>query len=224
MQDSPIGFGTQFTITRDHFKAVYRVQPDKGECVLAEMNFDSRERISALTLRSTEEDPPVISLSQMPWNSRTIHVRFNSRDKLQGTHWEDMKMVKKSSQEDLDKAMKLKLGRVKYEWLTYLPGREKSTQLFWAVKATGGMQLCGIGHRSYRLFDPETCDILAEFISDGGSFTGGVLELKGSWQQKFGSFGVKVLTTFLAVYETGRRRAHHIVYRPSGAKMANVLL
>lgn len=195
---------THFNIRRSHFQPGYDIEPDKGGSYHAEMDFC--KLTEKLTLRALDDSSAAIAVSHMPWTSRIIHVGFNGPDDPHGSGWEDLERVQKLPWEDI--------GREEYQWRTSLAGGEKTVQLLWIDKAMEGIQLWGMGGRSYTLMDTQKNEVLAECITRGHLYTGGVLELKESWRCSYAIPGVQVLMTFLAIYELGRRKAHWTVYGP----------
>lgn len=198
MKTKPTYPAVGFKIHREHFKDCYSIELETGRCLFATTDFQRPKSISTLTLH---EGDKVLGVSYMPWTAREIHLGFSGSDPLQGTHWEDM---------EKEKLPWKGIDRREYGWTAHLSGGEKTSRLIWVTNSADGMS-----GRSYRLLDSQNKATLAEFLSKKSQFTGGTLKICGSWAEGHDVLHVKVLLAFLSVYETGRRRAHRIVYGSS---------
>jgi hypothetical protein len=109
----------------------------------------------------------------------------------------------------------LEFTRQEYTWTTPLRGGEKSAQLAWVTEKTWLA-----GRPKFALVDRGTGECLAEFASHGRRYMGGVLTIHETGGQRFDQFGLKVLMSFLAIYETARRKSHCTVYGSTSWKSA----
>lgn len=222
-----INANTRFKITRKYFTPGYDVQVE-GSSIRYYAAIDFRN----LVLRQRDQDGPTVSLSAFPilsdkfpkppWFSRDIFLCFASSDEAQNRYWEKMASVwekaeprkqrRESAMEEkqlsdsegeLDGAGTRPSGKDKYTWITH-----------WA----GGAEVCitiraGLGPdgRNYVMQKQERDDQLAEFVSEGHLYTGGVLVVKQGLEERV---ELKILMAFLAAYEKARRQAHWTLYRP----------
>lgn len=198
-------------IDREHGEPFYRIQLDEGKRLLAVMDFNALKRFSVLTIHNGDKDSPTIGVSHMPWTASEIHLGLHGSDPVQGTQWEDVKRQIVHQEW---------ANRYCYEWTTPIAGGEKDVRLVWVHNIAEGAF-----SQSYTLLDLQNKTPLAEFVSKQALFTGtgGTLKISETWLKNFSGLDVKVLLAALSIYETRRRKAHRIAYRPTQWKAVRAL-
>lgn len=188
----------QFNISRVHFEPGYSIDLDNGSRKFyVEMDFDFCSH--KLTLYDLTEASVEIAESRMPWFSSELYVCFNGHDQIQGIYCEKMAKTKSLPRKDLVEDL---VEKERYVWTTHEADEGIGEGLSWTV-----------GRRNFTLRDLQSDTVLAIFYGNEDLYTGGSLKLSGSWEQRCGNFDVKILMTFLALYDRMRKRAHHTLYK-----------
>lgn len=189
-----------FAIKRVPLQSGYEVLFQEGEKKFyAEMDFSTR--FQKLILRDPETESSAKAVCYMRWASRKIHIGAHDLNECQQMEWDE---VEKKTKNMTDLTWQ-GIRREEYEW---------GEHLLWTTKRTWPTKC-----QSYTLLDQRAGKIIAEFHRDKNLYMGGILKIQNTGSD-FGAFDLKVLMTFLAIFEVKRRKCHHVVYRPSKGNKA----